>query len=413
MLLLFCYRLINSTDDTSDTLDDITKKAEYSDEEVEEELNTRLTKDLTFRKHKYKSKSEILHHRNNDLYDSGSDVDPEENTNADSFVEYKDNGFQTNLSKYAKEQFSKTLMNDVTYSQYNTLDVAEQSVGKLKETQLQRISDNIPNDIENLEVSQSSNKKWLDKRQLLENNEINDSSTNIKKEDYTEEEETKYLEDEPVYITANISHDKIYHDTDNAYEEMRDLSEEKKVEKDSQQACEMDLSTVNRSDRSDQPMHNLEKEYLRPETDEMPSMIHRSDEETSNKNDVQNIEIQNKLNASEDIDALSNKVPISQTEQSNGAKNERTEMKQASEKKKIINYNKEKLLATMKAIDDNENIEFLSQGFRNHNVNRMQIMENLHRGLPAHSKPKRDIIRDMFEDNHIESKVRGTCSKSH
>lgn len=389
------------------------KKAEYSDEEVEEKLNTRLAKNLTFQKHKYKSKSKILYHRNNDLYDTGSDVDPEEmiHTNADSSIEYKSNGFQTSLSKYAKEQFSKTF--NGTHSEYDTLDVAKQSVGRLKEAQLQRISDNIPDD--NLEVSQQfSNKKWLDERQLLENNEIDDSSIDIKKEDYAKEEETKCLEDKLVYDT---SHDKINHDTDNAYEETKDLSssEEKKVEKGSQQAYEKE-SIVNRSDRSDQPVHNLEKEYLpRPKADETSSMIHRSDEETSSKNDAQNLEIQNKLNVSlEDVDAPSNKVPVSQTEQSDGVKGEGTEIKQASgDKKKIINYNKDKLLATMKAIDDNENIEFVSQGFRNHNVNRMQIMENLHRGLPAHAKPKRDIIRDIFEDNHIESKVRGTCSKSH
>lgn len=392
------------------------KKAEYSDEE-EEELNTRLAKDLTFQKHKYRSKSKILHHRNNDLYDSGSDIDLEEtiNTNADSSIEYKSNGFQTSLSKYAKEQFSKTF-NGVTHSEYNTSEtVAKQSVGRLKEAQLQRISDNIPDDIENLEISQQfSNKKWLDERQFLENNEIDDSSTDIKKKDYTKEEETKYLEDELVY---DMSHGKINHNTDNAYEEMKgsSSSEEKKVEQGSQQAYEKE-STVNCSDRSNQPVHNLEKEYLRPKADETPIVIHHSDEETSSKNDIQSVEIQNKLNASlEDVEqsSLSNKVPVLQTEQSDGAKGEETEIKQASDKKKTINYNKEKLLATMKAIDDNENIEFVSQGFRNHNVNRMQIMENLHRGLPAHSKPKRDIIRDIFEDNHIESKVRGTCSKSH
>lgn len=389
------------------------KKTEYSDEEMEE-LNTRLAKDLRFQKHKYKSKSKVLYHRNNDLYDSGSDVDPEGtiNTNGDSSIEYKSNDCQTSLSKYAKEQFSKTF-NGVTHSEYNTLDVAEQSVGRLKDAQLQRISDNTNINIENTEIPQQSsntNKMWLDKQQLLESNEIDDSSTDMKKEDCTKEEGAKYLEDKSIY--GDMSFDKVYHDTGNSYEEMKNLPslEEKKVEG-LQQANEKE--SINRSDGSNQPMHNLEKEYLRSKENEMPSMIYRSDEETSNKNDV-NIETQNKLNASlEDVDALSNNVPVSQTEQGNGAKSEVTEIKQTSDKKKIINYSKEKLLATMKAIDDNENIEFLSQGLRNHNMNRMQIMENLHRGLPAHSKPKRDIIRDIFEDNHIESKVRGTCSKSH
>lgn len=402
-----CYRLINSTDDTSDTLDDIIKKPAYSDEEVEEELNARLAKDLTFQKHKYKSKSK-LYHRNNDPYDSDSDVDPERtiNTNGDSSSEYKSNGFQTSLSKYAKEQFSKTF-NGLTHSEYNRLDVAEQFVGELKDTQLQRISDTL-DDMENTEVlqqSSNSNKMWLDK-QLLESNGIGDSSTVVKKENCTKEEETKYPEDEPTY--ADILSGKVYHDTDNAHEETKDSSssEEKRVEKSSQEAYE-EKSTTNRSNGSNQPVHNSEKEYFRPKADETTSVMYRNDDETSNKNDV-NVESQNKLNVSlENVDVLPNNVPMSQ-----GAKSEATEIKQANDKKKI-SYNKEKLLATMKAIDDNENIEFLNQGFRNHNVNRMQMMENLHRGLPAHSKPKRDIIRDIFEDNHIESKVRGTCSKSH
>ncbi|XP_024868905.1 lebercilin-like protein [Temnothorax curvispinosus] len=407
-------RLINSTDDTSDTLDDMIKKAEYSDEE--EELTTHLARGLTFQKHKYKSKSKVLHRRNNDLYDSGSDVDPEGaiNTNGDTSIEYKSNGFQTSLSKYAKEQFSEKTFNGVTHSEYNTLDIAEQSVERLKDAQLQKISNNTLDDvnIESTEVPQqssNSNKMWLEKRQLLESNGIDDSSTDIKKEDCTKEEETKYLE-EPVYV--DMSCGKVYHDTDNAYKEMKDLpsSEEKEVEKGSQQPYEEE-STINRSDGRNQPVYNLEKEYLGSKADETPSVICHSDEETSNKNDI-NIETQNKLNAS-DVDALSNNVPESQAERGNGAKREMTEIKQASDKKKINNFNKEKLLATMKAIDDNENIEFLSQGFKNHNTSRMQIMENLHRGLPAHSKPKRDIIRDIFEDNHIESKARGTCSKSH
>ncbi|XP_011860521.1 PREDICTED: lebercilin-like protein isoform X2 [Vollenhovia emeryi] len=395
-------RLINSTDDTSDTLDDMMKKAEYSDEEVEKDLNTRLARDLTFQR--YKSKSNVSHRRSNDLYDSTSDVDPEEtiNTNRDSSIEYKSNGFQTSLSKCAKEQFGKT-SNDVARSEYNALDVAEQSVERSKDPQLQRISDNTPDDVNNENTgiprrSLDSSKMWLDKRQLLENNGTDNSSTDTKKEDYAKEEGTKHLEDESVY--ADMSNGQVHHGIENARKEMKDSLDSE--EKSSQQACE---ETVNRL-VDDQPVHNLEREYLDPKTDKIPS-----DEETLNRNDV-NIETQNKLNASEAADALSNDVPVARAERGDGAKSETTVTRRASEKKKI-NYNKEKLLATMRAIDDNENIEFLEQGFRNHNVNRMQIMENLHRGLPAHSKPRRDIIRDIFEDNHIESKVRSTCSKSH
>ncbi|KAL6267578.1 hypothetical protein P5V15_000652 [Pogonomyrmex californicus] len=405
-------RLINSTDDTSDTLDDVMKKTSihYSDEEEEEELNIHLTKDLTFQKHKYKSKSKVLqYHRNNDFYDSGSDVESEEkiNTNGDSSVEYKNNNFHTSLSKY-KEQFSKS--NNVSHPQYDILEITEQSIGKLKDTQVQRLSDNTLDDVEISQQSLNSSKIWMDKRQFSETNGRDEfSSVDIENEDYTKEEGTNYLENRPIY--TDISSGKVYHNT-NVYEEIKNLPspERKEVEEDLQ-ACK-NKSTINRS-KNDQFEHNLEKEHLKLDADEMPKMRH-SDEKISNENDF-NIEMKNKINTSlEDDDILSNNVHISsQAKQNNDAKIEVTDVKQASDKKKIINFNKEKLLATMKAIDDNENIEFLSQGFKNHNMNRIQITENLHRGLPAHSKPKRDIIRDIFEDNRIESKVRGTCSKSH
>ncbi|KAL0104626.1 hypothetical protein PUN28_017397 [Cardiocondyla obscurior] len=394
-------RLINSTD-TSDTLEDAIKKTDYSDEE-KEELNARLAKDLTFQKHEYKkSKLEVLHRRINDLYDSDSDTDHEETipTNAESFINFKNDGFQANLSNNTNE-FSKTF-NGVIHSEYSTPDV-DQSVKKLKGTELQRISDNTLNDIENIGTLQHiSNKTWQE-QQFLEDNEIDDSSMNIKKEDCTKDEGTKYLADKPI---CTEMYDKF--DTDSTPEEIKNLPSLKENEVENQ-ACEKE-STINPSNKSDQPIDNLAKEYLKLETDEI---IYHSNERTSNKNEI-NTEVQNKSDASlKDVNALSNNVPTFQTEQNHSAKSEMAELKQASDKKKVINFNKEKLLATMKAIDNNENIEFLSQGFKNHNVNRMQMMENLHRGLPAHSKPKRDIIRDIFEDNHIESKVRSTCSKSH
>ncbi|KAG5332126.1 LCA5 protein, partial [Acromyrmex heyeri] len=400
-------RLINSTDDTSDTLDDIMKKVD-SNEEEEEELTTCLMENLTFQNHK--SETKLLHHRKNDLYDSDSEDDVNSegkiNMNGDSPIEYKSNDFQTSLSKFAKEQFSKSF-NGVAYLEHNALDITKQSIGILKDAQLPRISNNTSDDVslENVEVPQQSsnlNRTWLDKGQLLESNGIDDSSTDMQKEDCIKKEEIRYLEEKSAY--ADMKCDKVYYDTDNAvYEEMKNLSilERKKVEKDSQEAYGKE-SMINRLDGRIRPMHNLEKECFKLKDES--SVMRCSDEETSDKPGT-NIETQNKLNATLN--------DVSRTEQNNGAKREIAQIKQTNEKKRTINYNKEKLLATMKAIDDNENIEFLSQEFKDHNVNRMQIMENLHRGLPAHSKPKRDIIRDIFEDNPIESKVRGTCSKSH
>ncbi|KAK2587479.1 hypothetical protein KPH14_003183 [Odynerus spinipes] len=76
-------------------------------------------------------------------------------------------------------------------------------------------------------------------------------------------------------------------------------------------------------------------------------------------------------------------------------------------KSKSTNYNKEKLLATMKAIDNNEDINFfIGQQFRKHNsLTRFQITENLFRGLPAHSKKNYDIINDVFDNGNVDNKI--------
>ncbi|GAB1866144.1 Trafficking protein particle complex subunit 3 [Camponotus japonicus] len=405
-------RLISNTDDISDTLDDMMKKTNihYSDEE-EEELNTSLAKDVMFQKHM--SKLRVLqHYRNKDIYDSDSEFDSDEkiDTNGDSSIEYKTNNFQTDLSEYTK--LSKSF-NDVHSD--DALETKEQSViDKLKDAQLQRMSNHILDNLhmENKEVSQQSSKKnWLERQQFLENNEIENSPIEIKKEDYIKEKDETYLKDKPVY--TDVSYNEVNCDT-NKNEEMKNLSSPKRREakKSSQQVYEEECTT--NSDENNHPAYNLqlEEEYLRTRLEEKSS-ITQGNEETLNTSNF-NVETKNKLNASLEAENVNISTNIqSQTEQTNSIKAERIDNKQINDKKKVINYDKEKLLATMKAIDDNENIEYLNQGYKNHNTNRMQITENLYRGLPTHSKPKRDIIKDIFEDNHIENKVRGTCSKSH
>ncbi|XP_046820726.1 putative leucine-rich repeat-containing protein DDB_G0290503 isoform X1 [Vespa crabro] len=79
----------------------------------------------------------------------------------------------------------------------------------------------------------------------------------------------------------------------------------------------------------------------------------------------------------------------------------------AVNKSKSINYNKEKLLATMKAIDNNEDIDFfIDQHFPKRNsLTRFQITENLFRGLPAHSKKNYSIINDVFDNGNMDNKI--------
>lgn len=68
-------------------------------------------------------------------------------------------------------------------------------------------------------------------------------------------------------------------------------------------------------------------------------------------------------------------------------------------------FDKAKLLAAMKAIDDNENIEFVDQKTRrNSGANRLQITQNLYRGIPTHSKKKNDIMKELFADTKIDNK---------
>lgn len=392
--------------------------------EEEEELNMHLMKNLAFQKHLQESKLKMLqHYRNKDIYDSDSDSEEKIDINRDSFTEYKMNGFQISSSKYAKEQYSKSF-SDTNQQEYSVPEIKEQSkgnTGRLQDAESQRISDDTLDAIHmenNAEITKQSSKEkkiWLEERQkILKNSEVDHFSAKIKKEDYSKEEEAKYSEDKTVY--SNSPYDN--HETlkqNNVHDEMKSLSssERKDTEKSSQQTCEKE-STTNHSNENNQSTHNLEKEYLKSRIGETLSTTQNSDKEILNKDNF-NIEAKNKLNTSleaEDVSTLSNNAPH-QDEQGNGTKTEIINTKQSDGKRKVINYNKEKLLATMRAIDNNENIEFLNQGFRNHNMNRMQITENLYRGLPSHSKPKRDIIKDIFEDNRIENKVRGSCSKSH
>lgn len=411
----------------------------YSDNEEEKELSICLVKNLAFQKRKYKSKSDILqHHKPKKFDDSDSEVDSEEKI--DGNENYSPREYKANLSKYGKKQLSK-FSNNTTHLEYKALEIKELSESKNAELQKILPSDTLDDTI-NVEIPVQTSRKTSEK-QLSEINGVDNSFTDIRKEEYKEEKEEKYLEKEPIY--TDVSHDNVYHNIfklNNAYEEIKSLSDsEREAQNGLQQVHEEykmrivssteteyiktehsksmsdeDKATLNHSEEDS--MHNLMKEYHRLGIEETSSMRNHNDEEETLKANDLNVETKNRLNAileAEDVNALSENVHMShQTEQASNLRTEVMEPKQTDKKKKVINYNKEKLLATMKAIDDNENIEFLNQGFKNHNmVSRMQITQNLYRGIPTHSKPKQDVIKDIFEDNHIDNKVRGTCSKSH
>lgn len=86
-------------------------------------------------------------------------------------------------------------------------------------------------------------------------------------------------------------------------------------------------------------------------------------------------------------------------------------------KTKITDYNKEKLLASMKAIDNNENIEFLNQDYEKHNTTakRKQITEDVFHNLhdTSHMKKKQDIIKDIFDTDVIKNESTDSFNKLH
>ncbi|XP_008212504.1 intracellular protein transport protein USO1 isoform X1 [Nasonia vitripennis] len=99
----------------------------------------------------------------------------------------------------------------------------------------------------------------------------------------------------------------------------------------------------------------------------------------------------NKSNNVFDYDSVKESDSKSETEQKTGSENSKT-------------FDKAKLLAAIKAIDDNENIEFIDQKTRRNSAsNRLQITENLYRGIPTHSKKKSDIMKELFSDTKLDN----------
>ncbi|XP_058809274.1 paramyosin isoform X2 [Phymastichus coffea] len=85
------------------------------------------------------------------------------------------------------------------------------------------------------------------------------------------------------------------------------------------------------------------------------------------------------------------------------------DFKDAAECKTKVNENgnksfdKAKLLAAMKAIDDNDNVEFIDQKPRKNSAsNRLRITENLYRGLPTHKK-KSELMKELFSNANLDN----------
>lgn len=107
-----------------------------------------------------------------------------------------------------------------------------------------------------------------------------------------------------------------------------------------------------------------------------------------------------------------NKSIANNVNQINSSQPKKSEFKNNLESKTINesankSFDKAKLLAAMKAIDDNENIEFVEQKTRKNSAsNRLRITENLYRGIPTHKK-KSELMKELFSDANLDNNKDG------
>lgn len=132
-----------------------------------------------------------------------------------------------------------------------------------------------------------------------------------------------------------------------------------------------------------------------------------------------NLETKNKLNKQEmeNVDIVSYNVKSFNNDADHDILTDVSIKNDNNIKTKITDYNKEKLLASMKAIDNNENIEFLNQDYEKHNTTakRKKITEDVFHNLhdTSHMKKKQDIIKDIFDTDVIKNESTDSCNKLH
>lgn len=99
---------------------------------------------------------------------------------------------------------------------------------------------------------------------------------------------------------------------------------------------------------------------------------------------------------------------------SRDSKNEKKSESDKKEMKKIAakNFDKEKLLAEMKAIDNNDNIEYYDQKSRKNSGNdRSKITENLYRGIPT--QRRNEALASTILNTKLDTKLKSNGMKFH
>ncbi|KOC70535.1 Lebercilin [Habropoda laboriosa] len=380
-------RLISSADDTSDS------------------------KELTFSDCKYKNKLRVLVRERKNSYESDSEIESE--VKKGTVKHYLTRNYQDNTLK-----LMSPMCNHTDYNSNQKVEKSTSSKHTLNGSQklYQNLIDEMHVQVKNVEnenvcalydaqdsqtdyASPEDLKKYIFEQAISEKQEHN--NVNVTKNELVNE---SFLE---TYSTGehNVSF-KTFNE-----EESLDIKSEKvshtneTLFNDSQKKSTQDLLN---------PSINLNKE-IADKTD-------IAEIELISKNifvETYDLETRNKLNKHElkkelrnidmvhDVQALYNE-PVHDRFTDVNTTNE------ISIKTKITNYNKEKLLASMKAIDNNENIEYLNQDYEKHNVtSQKQIAGSVFHDIPTHMKKKQDIIKDIFDTDVIKNESTGSCNKLH
>lgn len=399
--ILFDFRLISSTDDTSDI------------------------KELTFSDYKYGDKLKVLVQERKVSYESDSETESEVRKN--SIKHYLSASHQNDTFKS-----SSSPCNDEVHCS------SDKEVEKLTSSyflsESQKIYQNLVNEMQ-MQVKNVENENFYDLQYDADDNYMEHvnannlkDNTNISSEDLekymleksvdTEPENNMSAEKDEVQYTQEIFLTQQYNQLGTLYKnsnktELEDIKPDKL-------SREYEILS---SDSEEEPLKSSLVTSKESGDKQIRNVIQKNEIEITSENtstDNCNIETKNKLdnqemNEPKNHDVLLNNGQSCKTDAVEASNDIDVSTKsKGSVRKKAVNYNKEKLLATMRAIDDNENIEFLNQDYNKHNImSRKHITENLFRGLPTHAKKKQEIIKDIFETDGIRNEPTSSCSKLH
>ncbi|XP_053979689.1 interaptin [Hylaeus volcanicus] len=401
-----CRRLINNADDTTDS------------------------KELTFSNSTFRDKLEVLEPERKNSYEDDSETESE--IRQESIKHY----LSLNHQNDALKLISSICDDQTRYSSDEELEQSTPSRGLnesytayqnlIKGTQVTTKNVNNEN-LYNLRYDEDHTHTQQSNVTHLINN-VNKSSEDLHKY-MLEQSESNKQEDNAANTSTNELQNKSFLQTSST-EEYNQLETSFKA------SDTIQLTNINTESLLDahEVLNNLQSKPSRKNSlktssyldkGQVTNVTYKNETETVYDNRFagnHNVETKNKLNKQEvnkdlkSADVLLNNSESLKTDSiyvvpSNADVNSTNE---TSARTKPINYNKEQLLATMKAIDDNENIEFLNQDYEKHNAtSRKQITENLFHGLPTHTKKKQDIIKDIFETDGFKKEPASSYNKLH